>query len=242
MNNQPENEHPYSLTSMDVEAIRRFREDIVNGKHWYMALLAAIQRWQSTEEDHEGRHYRYLIDETALDWLLLAERLCDAVDGLVPENEKSALLLRNQPPLDITQQQFRDLLGENKYIQYLNYFYGITLERALLLAVEAEVRKERRLAGYAKERDTSGEAYKRIYGETEENLLEKFRREKHYKRLKSISLDELKEFTYWLFKYRLKHTDKEKVASDTKKALEWAQRHGLSQKLAFGGFGAMVAE
>jgi len=51
-------------------------------------------------------------------------------------------------------------------------------------------------------------------------LLKQFRHEKGYPQLKSISLTELKEFTYWLFKYRLNHCDKVRVASDTKKGLE----------------------
>jgi hypothetical protein len=37
----------------------------------------------------------------------------------------------------------------------------------------------------------------------------------------------MKEFTYWLFKYRLKHGDPARVASDTKKALEWLRRSGI---------------
>ncbi|GAJ03845.1 unnamed protein product, partial [marine sediment metagenome] len=32
------------------------------------------------------------------------------------------------------------------------------------------------------------------------------------------------EFTYWLFKYRLNHCDKARVASDTKKGLEQLNR------------------
>jgi len=237
-----ESENTFAVTPADDEIIRRLREEIVSGKHWYIALLEAVGRWQSSEEEYKERNYRYLIDDTALDWLLLAERLCEAVDGLVSENEKSDLLIRNKPPLDISREQFRNLLGESRYTQYLNYFYGVTLERALVLAVEAEVRKERRLAGFAKERDTSGEAYRRIYGETESDLLDKFRKEKHYKQLKSIGLQELKEFTYWLFKFRIRYSDKELVASDTKKALDWARRHGLSQKMAFGGFPAHTIE
>jgi len=51
-------------------------------------------------------------------------------------------------------------------------------------------------------------------------LLKHFRREKGYHQLMSISLTELKEFTYWLFKYRLEQCEKARVASDTKKALE----------------------
>jgi hypothetical protein len=240
VNNQQNGEMSSSLTSMDAEAIRCFHEAITSGKHWYRALLGALGQWQSAEEDHDGRHYRYLIEGTALDWLLLAERLLEAVDGLIPDDEKEALLLHNQPPLDITRAEFRELIGETRYKQYLNYFYGVTVERALVLALEGEVRKERHLAGYVKEKDTRSEAYRRIYGATESVLLEQFRKEKRYRLLKSISLDELKEFTYWLFRYRLKHSDKERVASDTKKALEWARRHGLSQKLAFGSFSATV--
>ena len=67
----------------------------------------------------------------------------------------------------------------------------------------------------------TNEVYRRIYGSTKTILLKRFRREKHYPQLKSIGLTELKEFTYWLFKYRLKQCDKARVASDTKKALAW---------------------
>jgi hypothetical protein len=40
-----------------------------------------------------------------------------------------------------------------------------------------------------------------------------------YPQRKSLTLTELKEFTYWLFKYRVKTSEKPKIASDTKKAL-----------------------
>jgi len=103
------------------------------------------------------------------------------------------LLLKGKPPLDITKEQFQELVGPLKYRQYLNYFYGITVEEAILLTVKEEVRKERQLAALVKEEDTAAEAFRRIYGETQPILLEQFRKEKHYRRLKSISLSELKE-------------------------------------------------
>lgn len=218
------------LTSFDIEAIRYLREAIASGKHWYLSLLEAIGHWASYQETYQGRHYQYLIEGAAFDWQLLAERLCEAVDGLLPEKEKSAFLLRGKPPLDITKEKFQELIGSIKYKQYLNYFYGITVEEALLLSVKEEVRKERRLAGLTKEVDVTAEAFLRIYGETQPALLERFRREKHYRRLKSISLSELKEFTYWLFKYRLKHNDRSRVASDTKKALDWLNRSGYPEQ------------
>lgn len=218
------------LTSLDDEAIRRFRNAIAADMHWYKALLEAVGRWSSPQETFQGRHYQYLIEGTALDWQLLAERLCEAVDGLLPEKEKSDFLLKGKPPLDITKEQFQELIGTVKYKQYLNYFYGVTVEEALLLAVKDEVRKERLLFAIVKEDVAAAEAFKRIYGETQPVLLEQFRKEKHHRRLRSISLSELKQFTYWLFKYRVKHNDKSRVASDTKKALDWLNRSGYPER------------
>jgi len=121
-------------------------------------------------------------------------------------------------------------MGSAKYHQYLNYFYGITVEGALILAVQEEVRKERRTSGYNEEHDTVNEVYQRIYGATKTVLLRRFRREKGYPQHRSINLTELKEFTYWLFKYRLKQCDKARVASDTKKALNHLHINSLSKK------------
>jgi len=184
------------------------------------------------EEVHNQRRYRYLIAGEAFDWLLLAERLCQAVDGLLPDAEKTALLFHGQPPLNLTVDRFKELIGGGKYHQYLNYFYGITVEEALILAVQEEVRKERRTSGYSnKEHDVVSEVYRRIYGATKPVLLKRFRREKGYPHLKSISLTELKEFTYWLFKYRLKQCDKARIASDTKKALQQLNINGYPRGL-----------
>jgi len=216
----------------DAGVIRYLEQAITGGKHWYIALLEAIGLWTVAEEVHNQRRYCYLIAGEAFDWLLLAERLCAAVDGLLPDDEKTALLFHGQPPLNLTVDKFKELIGGGKYHQYLNYFYGITVEEALILAVQEEVRKERRTSGYNnKEHDVVGEVYRRIYGATRAVLLKRFRREKGYPHLKSISLTELKEFTYWLFKYRLKQCDKARIASDTKKALQQLNINGYPRGL-----------
>ena len=215
----------------DAEAMRHLEQAIASGKHWYIALLEAIGLWASAEETHNGRTYRYLIAGEAFDWLLLAERLCQAVDGLLPGDERMALLFHGESPLDITMEKFKELIGREKYRQYLNYFYGITVEKALILAVEEEVRKERWTWGYNGEYDTMDEVYHRIYGTTKATLLKQFRREKGYRQLRSIRLTELNEFTYWLFNYRLEHCDKAKIASDTKKGLQKLNIDGLVEKL-----------
>jgi len=215
-----------------AEVIRYLEQAITSGKHWYIALLEAIGLWKAAEETHNGRTYRYLIAGEAFDWLLLAERLCDTMDDLLPDDEKTSLLFYGKPPLDLTIEEFKGLIGSSKYHQYLTYFYGITTEEALIGAVQDEARKERRTLGLNKEHDYDNEAYRRIYGATKAVLLKRFRREKGYPQLKSIRLTELKEFTYWLFKYRLNHCDKARVASDTKKALTQLKSNGFPRNLA----------
>ena len=209
-------------------AIRHLEQSIADGGEWYLALLEAIALWDCPEETRNGRTYRYLIAGEALDWMLLAERLIEAVDSLLPEDEKLNFLFHGRFPVDITTKEFKQLIGSARYHQYLNYFYGVTVEEALVWAVQEEVRKERRVSGFAREQDPSDEAYRRIYRQGREVLLKNFRKENGYRHLKSTTLLEIKEFTYWLFKYRLKHCDKAKIASDTKKALDWLNAHSLS--------------
>ena len=216
------------LVSPEDKVIKQLREDITNGKHWYIALLEAVGRWEVAEEVVDGRSYKYLIDGEAFDLLLLAERLCRAVDNLLPENEEIALLFHGKPPLELSADELKKLISSQKYRQYLNYFYGITAEEALLLAVEDEVRKERHALGRNNEQEIADEAYRRIYGTTQQELLRLFRREKGYRRSRSMSLTELKEFTYWLFRYRLRHCEKARIGSDTRKALKWLKRNAGS--------------
>jgi hypothetical protein len=209
-------------------AIQHLEQSIADGREWYIALLEAIALWDCSEEAHNGRTYRYLIAGEALDWMLLAERLIEAVDSRLPEDEKLNFLFHGRFPVDITSRQFKQLIGSARYHQYLNYFYGVTVEEALFWAVQEEVRKERRVSGFAKEQDPTDEVYRRVYRQGREVLLKSFRKEKGYRHLKTTTLLEMKEFTYWLFKYRLKHSDKARIASDTKKALDWLSAHGLS--------------
>jgi hypothetical protein len=209
-------------------AVEHLERSLLEGKQWYVALLEAIGLWKKAGETHNGRDYRYLIAGEAFDWLLLAERLCDSVPGLIPENEKNALLFRGRPPVNLSPDKFKELIGAAKYHHYLNYFYGITAEEALVLAVEEEVRKEKTAWGYSREIDATNEAYRRIYGPTLSIMLRHFRREKGYPELKSIDLTELKEFAYWRFKFRLKLCEKAKVARDSRKAINWLKVHGVT--------------
>lgn len=224
---------PSEPVHYEPEAIRHFRQAILSGKHWYIALLEAVRLWDVAEENHSGHTYRYVIDGEALDWLLIAERLCEAAGDTIPEAEKTVFLFHGEPPLKLSAEEFKELIGSTKHHQYLNYFYGVTVEEALVLVVEEEVRKERRLDGLTRESDViTNDAYRRIYGSTRAILLRSFRKEKSYSQVKSVSLSEIKEFTHWLFKYRIKHSEKAKIGSDTKKALIWLNNQGFARQLA----------
>lgn len=207
------------MSTADAKIVEQLRNSVAGGKHWYWALLEAIRRWSAPEENHDGRHYRYLVDNEAFDWLVLAERLCEELDGLVPQNERIALLFFGKPPADLSRGEFRSLIGASKYRSYLNHFYGVLVERFLILVVTEEIRKERRVAGLNRDDGVADEAHHRVYGADQATLLRRFRSQKCYSQVKSIGLEELDEFTYWLFKTRVDRTDKSCVASDTKKAL-----------------------
>ena len=217
------------LTPADAEVIRHLKQAISNGQHWYSALLETIGLWTTAEETCNGRTFCYLIAGEAFDWLLLAERLCQAADGLLPDSKLIDLLFHGKPPLNLPTEQFKKLIGHTKYRQYLNYFYVITVETALIMAVQTEVRKEKRALGLNNEPDDDNEVYRRIYGAAKTVLLKRFRQDKGYRQLRSISPTELKEFSYWLFKYRLQQCDKARVASDTKKALQQLSLNRSSQ-------------
>jgi hypothetical protein len=206
------------------EAIRLFKANIAAGQSWYIALLQVAKNWTVVEEVIDGKVQRYLIDGEAFDLMLLAERLLDAAGDLVSEDEKRCFLFSYRPPEKLSQDEFKNILGESRFGHYLNYFYGVTAEEALIAATEEDVRKEERGLNMKDEQKITDEACLRIYGESEVVLLNTFRRAKDYPHLDSLGLGEVKEFTYWLFKYRLSNSDPEKSASDTKKALDWLKK------------------
>lgn len=211
--------------SRDIQAIAHLKKSIAENEPWYFALLEAINIWTSTQENYNGRHYQYLIDNEAFDWLLLAERLLEEVKEFVPEQEIINLLFFDKPPIEVTREKFKELIGSAKYQAYLNYLYGILMEEMLILTVMEEIRKRKRSSGLSKDGDTLDEAFLQIYGGSQIELLTRYKKEKNRPLLKTINLAEIQEFTYWLFRERIKRSDKSCVASDTKKALLQLHRY-----------------
>jgi hypothetical protein len=199
--------------------IADLQADIEAGLPWYRSLLDAIARWPLPQELVRGRFYRYLIGGEAFDWLTLAERLLEEVQALVPEPERMALLFHARPPVEELADTFRAAIGEAKYRAHLNYLYGVVVEEALQLSVEEDLHKELRCCAWGQDRRVDESVYQRIYGRSREDLLAAFREELGRPQSAEIGLGELQEFTYWLFKYRVRQCDGARVASDTRRGL-----------------------
>jgi hypothetical protein len=201
------------------EPLARLREAVRSGEPWFDALLEAIAVWEASEEVVGGRRYRYLIAGEAFDWLLLAERLCEELDGAVPRDEREALLFFGRPPRALDEADFKRAIGDTKHAAHLNFVYGVAVEEALQLTVEEEVLKERRSCVWPHGVSVDQQVFERIYGKGRDELLGAFRAERALPPGNEISYGDFRAFTYWLFKYRVAQSDPARVASDTRKAL-----------------------
>ncbi|GAB4331475.1 MAG: hypothetical protein Kow0010_16850 [Dehalococcoidia bacterium] len=210
------------------DAILRMRQAILDGQHWFEALLDAVGRWRLPQETVDGRTYQYLIGGEAFDWLLLAERLLDQVTDLVPEREREALLFEGKWPLDMEDEDFERRLGAAKYSAHLNYLYGVLVEEALQLHVEEEIYKAAYARAYGIDPREDESMYQRVYAKSQRELLAQYYEETGRLHISEMSYSEMKEFTYWLFKLRLRRQDKARVASDTRKGLAMLTRMELA--------------
>ncbi len=216
-----------------IEPLAHFLAALDASVPWFEALMQAIALWEQPAEIVGGKQYRYLIGGEAFDWLLLAERLLAAADGRIPPGEGERLLFEGRAPAEpdappaesaarISDERLRALIGDSKHRAHLNYLYGVTVEEALQYAVELEVAKERSNANIKDPRSDEAARdpiYERIYGQPRTDLLTAFRSETSQPNSRNISLSELREFMYWLFKFRVKNQEPARVASDTRKAL-----------------------
>lgn len=204
----------------------RFLADLDSGVPWFEALMTAIATWERADECVGDREYRYLVGGEAFDWLLLAERLAGDREVHIDRGELERLLFHAIAPdgdgRPIDDARLRELIGEAKHRAHLNYVYGVTVEEALQYAVELEVAKERSSVSIRDPRadpEIADPVYERIYGKPRAALLGEFREERGLPAAAAVTLAEMREFAYWLFKYRVKNSEPARVASDTRKAL-----------------------
>ncbi|MGI8926471.1 MAG: hypothetical protein ACR2HN_07475 [Tepidiformaceae bacterium] len=218
---------PRALPAPD-ETILRLRQSIIGGQHWFDALLDAVGRWRVPEEEVDGRSFRYLTGGEAFDWLLLAERLLLEVRDIIPASECDALLFDGHWPLDIDDDDFAARLGAAKHAAHLNYLYGVLVEEALQLSVEEDIHKESRSRAWGQDAREDESMYRRVYGRGRGELRSLYYEETRRLLGDRVAYTDWKDFTYWLFKLRLKRQDKARVASDTRKGLAQLTRMELA--------------
>jgi hypothetical protein len=217
------NDEPSYESAADI--ISALRQSVAAGDNWFDAVLEAIAQWVLPEEEVGDRKYRYLIAGEAFDWLLLAERLCQEIDGYIPSRELENLLFFGLPPNEFNEEDLRRAIGSAKYRAHLNYFYGVLVEEALQLSIEEDMLKERRSYVWANGADTADDAiFTRLYGQTHSDMLTAFYKQRSASVPDEISISDLKEFNYWLFKFRLNRCDPARVASDTHRGLAMLER------------------
>ena len=220
-------EEPAGLPAPE-ETIFRLRQAILDGQHWFDALLEAVGRWRVAEEWVGDRRYNYLVGGEAFDWLLLGERLIDEIRDIVPVRETDALLFEGRWPTDVDDLDFAERLGPAKYSAHLNYLYGVLVEEALQLAVEEDIHKEGYARAWGSDPRADETMFLRVYGKQLADLKALYYEETKTMLGSEVEFGEWKAFTYWLFKTRMKRQDKARVASDTRKGLSQLTRMELS--------------
>ncbi len=222
------------------QRVRRLAKRMSEGNDgWRVPLFETIAEWPLAEETVDDRDCVYFIGGEAFDWRTLADRLLAQCGDEVSLDEREELFLGPDPPAGLSDDEFRRLLGVDKYRAHLNYLYGVTVEQGLILAVEEEIRKRLVGNGYAPNDDSIDQAYVTLYRATRAELLEEFRLETGIgiepppasgSRNGCASLTEDDSFTYWLFKRRFMLAEPARLASDTGKALGQLERMRQAQQ------------
>ncbi len=215
-----------STTNSDSRllAVEHLNAALADGRDWPEALLEAMALWTAPEEAYGGRTYNYFIAGEAFDWLLLAERLLNESRDVVPEDEVETLIFEGRFPSRFDTERIPELLGGDKYRGYLNYHYGVTVEEALQLACEMELRKRDTSNGVRYRTAYAEQVFPLLYRKSREELLRMFRETEGLDPEAVSSMAEHRAFTYWLFKYRWSNSDKARIASDTTKGLRQLER------------------
>src|SRR5690606_16765281 len=95
---------------------------------------------------------------------------------------------------------------------------GVVIEELLLLAAEQELNKTGRLSGHGQPPADIG-AYERVYGKSFDELRVLYQAEEGVTLGDQISQTDMRLLLYWLSKFRIRHAEPARIASDTRKAM-----------------------
>ena len=205
---------------------RRIESD---AEGWRAHIFNAISVWRLPSETVADEEYVYFIGGEAFNWRRLAERLAWHIALQLPEE----LELEMQDWLDsddifggLEESEFRKALGHDKWRAHLNYFYGVTLERCLVLHAGLVIEKDRVGHGRGVNDDVMDGAFVTLYEAEEPQLWAEFATAcglgDHSGAARSVALDD--EFTYWLFKRRVRTTYQVHVAHEVRHGLAMLER------------------
>lgn len=218
-----------------VEMIARLKSAVLLagpvGDAWKMAVLEAIAAWPTAQEQIGDDLYVYLIGGEAFDWQLLAKRLLWECETEIDRDVWWPWITEPVLFAGFEESDFMRAVGVDKGRAHLSYFYGVTVEQSLVVAVEEEVTHRRVGAGRPLSDYSMEFAYETLYGNTRDQLWEVFKLEdgtrsarEGWRHRDEHTLGSEDAFTYWLFKLRMERSDPAKIASDTRKALAKLER------------------
>ena len=157
------------------------------------------------------------IDDVYPDYVVIKEGASIAGSNYIlahtkPLSYHKNLMESHVAPVTIKENEFQRLIGPTKYRAHLNFVYGVLVEQGLQLTVMEEIIKEN--ISFMKKRShiLNNEVHHRIYGITKSELLKSFQES-------GLEVNDSREFTYSLFKYRLNNSEPARIASDTRKGL-----------------------
>tara|TARA_B100000945_G_scaffold217926_1_gene175856 strand:+ start:262 stop:906 length:645 start_codon:yes stop_codon:yes gene_type:complete len=200
-----------------TKLIQELRNEVSQGENWQKSVAKYIGLWNEKEEFYRGYKYIYLIDDEALDWLNLTERLVSSIKSYITKEEYNYVSTSGLLPDQEIYNYIKKTIPKKKLSQMRNFYYGIIIENLIYHYKILEYQKNTIVV-----EDNDQRFYEEIYNKPIEVLYEIFYKERKTINKNKLNFHELKLFSYWLFKYRLKHSDKTKMAHETNTALKLA--------------------
>ena len=207
--------------------IKDLQTKVSKSENWEKCIVDFIGLWTEKEEFYRGYKYNYLIDEEALDWLTLTERLVSSIKAQIPKSTYYYSSCTGLLPSIETYHYMKNSLPKLKLSQMRNYYYGVIIENFIYHYKLQEYEKNSLF--YA---NYENEFYKEIYGKSLSTLIAKFYTEEKISKKDKLNFYELKKFSYWLFKYRINNTDNTKMAHETNMAINKA-KSTLNEKIIY---------
>ena len=201
-----------------TKLIQELRNEVSQGENWQKSVAKYIGLWNEKEEFYRGYKYIYLIDDEALDWLNLTERLVSSIKSYITKEEYNYVSTSGLLPDQEIYNYIKKTIPKKKLSQMRNFYYGIIIENLIYHYKILEYQKNTIVV-----EDNDQRFYEEIYNKPIEVLYEIFYKERKTINKNKLNFHELKLFSYWLFKYRLKHSDKTKMAHETNTALKLAK-------------------